>query len=106
MRGTKQDGSFKDEKVRCAEGVAVETVFGRGHEVWDVHTDKQRWWVATEPTAPTPLSRMRPQAPAAFGKPGEGRGGVTAPTHEPVDVHEKGPLGSRGCGLAPRRSAH
>jgi len=43
------ESQAKDEKVKYAERVAVETVFGRRHEVWDVHTDKQRWWVVTEP---------------------------------------------------------
>ncbi len=23
---------------------------GRDHDVWDVHTDKDRWWVVTNPT--------------------------------------------------------
>lgn len=40
----------KDEKVKHAERVTTETIFGRRHEVWDVHTDKMRWWVITEPT--------------------------------------------------------
>lgn len=40
----------KDEKVKHAERVTTETIFGRRHEVWDVHTDKTRWWVITEPT--------------------------------------------------------
>lgn len=40
----------KDEKVKHAERVTTETIFGRRHEVWDVHTDRTRWWVITEPT--------------------------------------------------------
>ncbi len=40
----------KDEKVKHAERVTTETILGRRHEVWDVHTDKTRWWVITEPT--------------------------------------------------------
>jgi hypothetical protein len=36
--------------VNHAERVATETIFGRRHEVWDVHTDKARWWVITQPT--------------------------------------------------------
>lgn len=43
------ESQAKDGKVKYAEMVAVETVFGRRHEVWDVHTDKERWWVVTEP---------------------------------------------------------
>ena len=39
-----------DEKVLHAEKVAGERVLGRDYEVWDVHTDKERWWVVTSPT--------------------------------------------------------
>ena len=39
-----------DEKVLHVEKVASERIFGREHAVWDVHTDKERWWVVTEPT--------------------------------------------------------
>jgi hypothetical protein len=43
--------SRKDgEKVLHAEKVAQERVMGRQHDVWDVHTDKSRWWVITGPT--------------------------------------------------------
>lgn len=33
-----------------AEKVASERVFGREYDVWDVHTDKERRWVVTNPT--------------------------------------------------------
>jgi hypothetical protein len=39
-----------DEKVAHAERVATEVVMGRSLEVWDVRTDKGRWWVVTNPT--------------------------------------------------------
>jgi hypothetical protein len=39
-----------DEKVLHTEKVASERVFGRDYDVWDVHTDKERWWVITSPT--------------------------------------------------------
>jgi hypothetical protein len=39
-----------EEKVLHAEKVASERVFGREYDVWDVHTDKERWWVVTSPT--------------------------------------------------------
>lgn len=39
-----------DEKVLHVEKVASERVFGREYDVWDVHTDKERWWVVTSPT--------------------------------------------------------
>jgi hypothetical protein len=39
-----------EEKVLHAEKVASERIFGRQHDVWDVHTDKERWWVVTGPT--------------------------------------------------------
>src|ERR1022692_1146254 len=39
-----------EEKVLHVEKVASERIFGRQHDVWDVHTDKERWWVVTGPT--------------------------------------------------------
>ena len=39
-----------EEKVLHAEKVATERVFGCKYDVWDVHTDKERWWVITNPT--------------------------------------------------------
>ena len=39
-----------EEKVLHAEKVASERVLGREHDVWDVHTDKERWWVITSAT--------------------------------------------------------
>jgi hypothetical protein len=39
-----------EEKVLHAQKVASERIFGRQHDVWDVHTDKERWWVVTGPT--------------------------------------------------------
>lgn len=39
-----------DETVEHAEKVASEVVLGDRHDVWDVHTDKSRWWVVTNPT--------------------------------------------------------
>jgi len=38
------------ERVLHGEKVASERVFGRDYDVWDVHTDKERWWVITSPT--------------------------------------------------------
>jgi predicted RNA-binding Zn-ribbon protein involved in translation (DUF1610 family) len=38
-----------DETVGHLEKVASERVFDRKHDVWDVHTDKERWWVVTSP---------------------------------------------------------
>jgi hypothetical protein len=40
----------RDEKVLHLEKVASERIFDRQHDVWDVHTDKERWWVVTQPT--------------------------------------------------------
>src|SRR4051794_8842347 len=40
----------RDETVEHAEKVASERVFHRRCDVWDVHTDKDRWWVVTNPT--------------------------------------------------------
>jgi hypothetical protein len=39
-----------EEEVLHAEKVASERVFSREYDVWDVHTDKERWWVITSPT--------------------------------------------------------
>lgn len=39
-----------DERVVHLEKVASEPVMGRERDVWDVHTDKGRWWVITGPT--------------------------------------------------------
>jgi hypothetical protein len=39
-----------DEVVEHAEKVASEVILGTRHDVWDVHTDKQRWWVVTNMT--------------------------------------------------------
>jgi hypothetical protein len=39
-----------EEKVLHAEKVASERVFGCKYDVWDVHTDKERWSVITSPT--------------------------------------------------------
>jgi hypothetical protein len=39
-----------DEKVIHLEKVASERIFGGKFDVWDVHTDRQRWWVVTNPT--------------------------------------------------------
>jgi len=40
----------RDENVLHVEKVASERIFGQQHDVWDVHTDKERWWVVTGPT--------------------------------------------------------
>jgi hypothetical protein len=45
-----------DEKVLHVEKVKSEVILGDLHEVWDVHTDKNRWWVIT------PLTNLYPQA--------------------------------------------
>ncbi len=37
----------EDERVTHAERMKSERVWGNDHEVWDVHTDKGRWWVVT-----------------------------------------------------------
>jgi hypothetical protein len=38
------------EKVEHAERVMTEHVLGRDYDCWDVHTDKDRYWVITNPT--------------------------------------------------------
>jgi hypothetical protein len=39
-----------DEVVEHIEKVASERVMGRDYDVFDVHTNKGRWWVITNPT--------------------------------------------------------
>jgi hypothetical protein len=39
-----------DLKVEMVQKVYSENVLGVQHDVWDVHTDKDRWWVITNPT--------------------------------------------------------
>jgi hypothetical protein len=39
-----------DETVEHLEKVTSERVFGRQIDIWDVHTNKERWWVITAPT--------------------------------------------------------
>jgi len=39
-----------DEHVLHVERVKSEHILGRDHHVWDVHTDKDRYWVITSPT--------------------------------------------------------
>ncbi|MBS0421949.1 MAG: gamma-glutamylcyclotransferase [Proteobacteria bacterium] len=37
----------RDETVRHAEKIKTEYVCGTAHDIWDVTTDKSRWWVIT-----------------------------------------------------------
>jgi len=39
-----------DETVRHLEKVASESIFGQQMGAWDVRTNKNRWWVITNPT--------------------------------------------------------
>lgn len=39
-----------DEKVEHLEKVHSDRIMGQDHDIWDVHTDKERWWVITGPT--------------------------------------------------------
>jgi hypothetical protein len=39
-----------DEAVQHVERVKTEYVMGDAYEIWDVTTDKNRWWVITNPT--------------------------------------------------------
>jgi len=40
----------RDERVIHLEKVGSERVFSRKHDIWDVHTNRRRWWVITDPT--------------------------------------------------------
>lgn len=39
-----------DENVELAQKVYSEQVHSVTHDIWDVHTDRARWWVITNPT--------------------------------------------------------
>jgi hypothetical protein len=39
-----------DETVEHLEKVYSERIMGQDHDIWDVHTNKERWWVITGPT--------------------------------------------------------
>lgn len=45
-----------DETVQYVERIKTEYVSGQRFDAWDVHTDKQRWWVLTN------LTNLYPQA--------------------------------------------
>jgi len=44
------EGQAPDLKVEFIQKVYVENVLGHCHDVWDVHTNKDRWWVITNPS--------------------------------------------------------
>ena len=43
-------GQARDETVQHVERVKTEYIIGEPHEIWDVTTDKNRWWVITNLT--------------------------------------------------------
>ena len=44
------DGQAPDLKVEFIQKVYSENLLGHCHDVWDVHTDQDRWWVITNPS--------------------------------------------------------
>ena len=44
------NGQAPDEEVMNVERIKTEFVLGTPYEMWDVVTDKERWWVITNPT--------------------------------------------------------
>ena len=44
------EGQDRDSEVTHAERLISTKVLGRPHEVWDVHTTGDRYWVVTNPT--------------------------------------------------------
>ena len=44
------EGQAPDEEVKHVEKVKEEIVAGEAYEIWDVTTDKDRWWVITNLT--------------------------------------------------------
>ena len=43
-------GQAPDLKVEFIQKVYTENILDHHHDVWDVHTDKDRWWVITNPS--------------------------------------------------------
>ncbi len=43
-------GQARDEIVRHVEKIKQEVVLGEAYQIWDVTTDKDRWWVMTNLT--------------------------------------------------------
>lgn len=48
-----------DETVQYVERIKTEYVSGQRYDAWDVHTDKQRWWVLTNLTNLYPQSQFQ-----------------------------------------------
>jgi hypothetical protein len=44
------EGQARDEAVQHVERVKTESILGKSYEIWDVTTDKNRWWVLTNLT--------------------------------------------------------
>jgi uncharacterized protein with PIN domain len=44
------EGQSREERVTYLERISAERVIGNDHEVWDVHTTGERYWVITRPT--------------------------------------------------------
>lgn len=44
------EGQASDESVQHVERIKVETILGDEYEIWDVVTDKNKWWVITNLT--------------------------------------------------------
>jgi hypothetical protein len=67
LKATKQErerileymsGEVPDETVQLAQKVYSEQLHTVKHDIWDVHTDRGRWWVITNPTSSTPKSHF------------------------------------------------
>lgn len=56
MRDREQDiGQYvesqaRDESIKHVERIKEEVILGEKYEIWDVTTDKDRWWVITNLT--------------------------------------------------------
>jgi hypothetical protein len=44
------ESQVDDEEITHLEKIASERILGRKHDVWDLHTDKERWWIITDAT--------------------------------------------------------
>ena len=39
-----------DDPVTLVQSVGSQRILGRRHDLYDVHCEKTRWWVITDPT--------------------------------------------------------
>jgi hypothetical protein len=78
--------------VQLVQKVYSENILSARHDVWNVHTDVDRWWVITDPT----LRRSRPTASVDdreiayfLAAPWRDHGTSVPETHRKSEAHPK-----------------